>query len=304
MARKSNAAIAAQSTVVNTALTAENAPELTADMQAMVGRIDALFGEAQVASVTAFWRIGQNINLITQNPENYLTAEQVAAEVDPVALLISMFSTIYSVEQLRAAEAFYEKYPTERELNRLVALRSPERPSWRMTTSHIQLLTQIADDDQRAAIEEKCVDEALTAKSLAGELQELRGGKTSKGGRSHQAPKGIKNQLHDLLQNFRRLIGRSESLWLGDENIYDDFVNTSPTKREGVAQEHWDELGDVLTKMSDCIGDHIAMYNRATEAIQGGEEAAAEEEDDALVADAKRAAAAAAAARRNSKLTR
>ena len=304
MARKSTADIAAQSAVVNTALNVENAAELTPQMQAMVGRIDALFGEAQVASVTAFWRIGQNLNLITQSPEEYLTAEQVAAEVDPVSLLISMFSAIYSSEQLRAAEAFYEKYPTERELNRLVALRSPDRPSWRMTTSHIQLLTQIADDDQRAAIEEKCVDEALTAKSLAGELQELRGGKTSKGGRGHQAPKGIKNQLHDLLQNFRRLIGRSESLWLGDENIYDDFVNTSPTKRDGVAQEHWDELGGVLTKLSDCIGDHIAMYNRATEAVQGSDEAEAEEEDDALVADAKRAAAAAAAARRKSKLTR
>lgn len=303
MTRKSNAAIAAQSTVVNTSFTVENASELAADMQAMIRCIDALFGEAQRASVTAFWRIGQNINLITQSPENYLTDKQVAAGVDPVALLISMFSTIYSAEQLRAAEAFYEKYPTERELNRLVALRSPERPSWRMTTSHIQLLTQIADDDQRAAIEEKCADEALTAKNLAGELQELRGGKASKGGRGHQAPKGIKNQLHDLLQSFRRLIGRSESLWLGDENIYDDFMNTSPTKRDGVAQEHWDELGDVLTKMSDCIGDHIAMYNQATEAIQGGEEAAAEKEDDALVAAAKRAAAAA-VAQRNSKLTR
>lgn len=301
MARKSNATIALQTSAVSAA---QDAPTLTPKMQNVVKKIDDLFGDAQVASVTAFWRIGREISLVAANPEEYLTDEQQAAQVDPTALLISLFASVYSAEQLRAAESFFDKYPSESELRRLLELRCPERPSWRLTTSHVQLLTQIADDEQRAAIEEKCADEALTAKHLATELQELRGGKRSNGGRGHQAPKGIKNQLHDLLQHFRRIIGRSESLWLGDENIYDDFVNTSPTKREGVAQEYWAELGEVLTKLSDCVGDHIAMYNKAAEAIQGSAEEAAEEADSDLAADARRAAAAAAAARRNSRLTR
>ena len=302
MARKSNATIAAQTSIV---AALEDAPELNPNMRRVVTQIDQLFGEAQVASVTAFWRIGQQLHTVGENPDNYLTAEQKSAQVDPVALLISLFANVYSPEQLRAAEAFFEKYPTDRELQRLINLRCPDRPAWRLTTSHIQLLTQVADDEQRAALEEKCVDEALTAKSLASELTEMRGGKRSNGGRSHQAPKGIKNQLHDLLQHFRRIIGRSDSLWLGDESIYDDFVNASPSKREGVAQEYWDELGDVLTKMSDCIGNHIAMYNKATEAVQGNsDDAEADDSDSDLAADARRAAAAAAAARRNSKLTR
>lgn len=302
MARKSNAAVAAQTIVTTVAL--ENAPQLTSEMASAAALVDRLFGEAQVAGITAFWRIGELLDSVSRAPEIYLTEEQQAAQVDPTALLISLFEAVYAPEQLRAAEAFFNKYPQQQQLTRLLNMRCPDRPAWRLTTSHIQLITQISDDDQRAAIEEKCAEEALTAKALATELQELRGGKQSKGGRGHQAPKGLKNQLYDLLHTFRRLVGRSDSLWLGEDNIYDAFVNTPPAKREGVAEEHWAELGEVLTKLSDCVGNHIALYNKATEAVQGTDEQAEEEADEELAASARRAAAAAAAARRNSKLTR
>lgn len=302
MARKSNAAIAVQAAATQS--TIENAPELTPSMHAVATEVDRLFGEAQMAGINAFWRIGELINRVSADPETYLTEEQQAAQVEPSSLLISLFATVYAPEQLRAAEAFFNKYPTERQLTRLLSMRCPDRPAWRLTTSHIQLLTQISDDDQRAAIEEKCAEEALTAKALATELQELRGGKQSKGGRGHQSPKGLKNQLYDMLQTFRRVVGRSESLWLGDDSIYDAYVNTPPSKREGVAQEYWTELGEMLTKLSDCVVDHIALYNRAMEAVQGNEEEAAEGADNELAESARRAAAAAAAARRSTKITR
>lgn len=304
MARKSNALIATQAAKVVNEVQAR--PEMNKALQAIVGEIDSLFSDAQEASVTAFWEIGRRISQVAQDPDTYLTDAQKAAHVDPTSVLIAQFTPTYSIEQLRAAETFYERYPSERALTRLLALRSPSNPTWRISTSHVNLLTQVADDDKRAALEEKCAEEGLTVKTLATELQEQKGGKTSNGGRPHKAPAGLKNQLHDFLQAMRRFVGRSESLWLGEENLYDAYVNASPTKREGVPAEHWAEIGELLTKLSDCVSDHIGMYNKALEALEPAEdgEEGEEEEDADLTADARRAAAAAAAARRKSNITR
>lgn len=305
MARKSNATVARQTNAVSQIT--ENT-ELTDGMREAVEAIDQLFGDAQEASLRAYWEIGKKINEVNADPDTYLTEAQRSAHVDPSSLLISLFAPVYSADQLRGAEAFYDKYPTERQLKRLIDMRCPDRPRWRLTTSHVQLLTQISDDDQRSAVEEKCAEEALTAKSLATELHEIRG-KKSKGGRKHQSPKGIKNQLHDLLQHLQRFVGRSQTLWLGDENIYDELVNTSPSKRDSVVMSHFRDIVEKLTEMSDVIGDHIAMANRAMEAIEPSEESTDEneaeesdgEEESDTTASARRAAAAAAAARRSSR---
>lgn len=300
MARKSNAAVVAQTAITSRVL---NAPDLAPSMQTVVRQIEGFFGEAHAVSLTSFWNIGRLVRQVAENPDTYLTAEQKTAQVDASALLISVFAPIYTADQLRSAETFYERYASERQLQRLLEMRCPDAPRWRLTMSHVQLLSQISDDDKRTALEEKCAEEALPAKTLAVELQEVRG-KKSKGGRGHQAPKGIKNQLHDLLHHLRRFIGRSESLWLGDENIYDDYVNTSPTKRDSVAQQHWEEIGEMLTRLSDVVGDHIGMFNKACEALEPAEQEEEEEGDSDIAASARRAAAAAAAARRKGNITR
>lgn len=309
MARKSNAMVARQANAVTARVNNEEI-ELTANMRSAVDEIDQLFGEAQAASLAAYWQIGKKITEVSADPDNYLTEAQRSAHVDAGSLLISLFAPVYSADQLRGAEAFFDKYPSERELQRLIEMRCPDRPRWRITTSHVQLLTQISDDDQRRALEEKCAEEGLPAKTLATELQELRG-KKSKGGRKHQAPKGIKNQLHDLLAHLQRFIGRSQTLWLGDENIYDELVNTSPSKRDDVVMSHFRDIVAKLTELSDVVGEHIAMANRAMEAMEP-EEAEDEEDteetedtdaddDSETTASARRAAAAAANARRKSR---
>lgn len=299
MARKSNAALTLQAAAVNEVAQVT----LTAAMQTVVDQINNLFGDAQAASITALWQIGKLIHDVGEEPETYLTDEQRSAQIEPSALLVSLFSKTYSAGQMRSAETFFEKYPTERHLQRLLDLRSPDSPSWRITVSHVQLLTQVADDEQREALEEKCAEEGLPAKTLTVELQETRG-KQPGGGRKHKAATGIKNQLHDFLQHIRRFVGRSESLWLGDENIYDDFMNTSPSKRDGVAQEHWEEIQEQLYKLHEVVEQHIAMYKKAVEAL-GGDDEEAEDEDDSEIAEAaRRAAAAAAASRRKGNITR
>ena len=186
---------------------------LTPQLQDVVSEIDTLFSDAQTASLTAYWRIGRLITEVKGDPDKYLTAEQRAQHIDGASLLMGIFAPVYTVEQLRGAVNFFEKYPSEAEIVRLLSMRCPDRPRWRLTTSHVQLLSQISDDQQRSAIEEKCAEEAYTARTLATELQELRG-KQKNSGRTHQSPKGLKQQLHDLLQHQRRWIARSETLWL------------------------------------------------------------------------------------------
>ncbi len=283
MGRKSKSMIAMQAEIVS-ANTPEQAlrENLTPALQEVVSEIDALFGDIQVASLTSFWRIGRLISDVQANPEKFLTSAQQAAHVDGGALLVSIFAPVYTAEQLRGAVNFFEKYPTEAGINRLLRLRCPERPRWRLTTSHVQLLSQIPDETQRTAIENKCAEEAYTARTLATELQELRG-KQKNSGRTHQSPKGLKQQVYDLLQHQRRFISRSNSLWLNEakDNIYDDIANAAPARVDATIQGYIKEIAENFETISDLVSDHIAMCTKIRTELdgRGAEEEEAYEED-------------------------
>ena len=274
MGRKSKAALAIQAEVVdNNQQQLVRHEHLTPAMQEVVSEIDNLFGDIQVASLTAYWRVGQRISAVKNDPERYLTPAQRASHVDGASLLVSIFAPVYTAEQLRGAVNFFEKYPTEGEITRLLSMRCPERPRWRLTTSHVQLLSQIPDDSQRASIEEKCAEEAYTARALATELQELRG-KQKNSGRTHRAPKGLKQQIHDLLQHQRRFIARSENLWLSEnkDNIYDDIVNAAPVKLDETVRGYLTEIVENFDKLSDLISDHVGMCRKVNHELDKREE--------------------------------
>lgn len=242
---------------------------LTTALQRVVSQIDRLFSDAQVTNIKAVWNIGRLISEVQGDPDKYLTPEQQSAHVDGEALIMSIFAPVYSAEQLRSSVMFFDKYPSEGEISRLLSLRCPERPRWRLTTTHVQLLAQIHDDTQRAAIEEKCAEEAYTAKALANELQEIRGKKRPGAGRTHEAPKGLKQQIADLLQHQRRFIGRSDQLWLNEEsdNIYDDIANASPTKLDETVRGYLAEIEENFDRLSDIIADHRAMCRKIREEV-------------------------------------
>lgn len=256
---------------------------LTDEMQNVVSQIDQIFADVQTSSLTAFWQVGRLIVDVKNNPETYLTAEQRSAHVDGAALIFSIFAPIYTAEQLRGAVNFYERYPSEAEITRLLSLRcpDPERPRWRLTVSHVQLLSQVADDDQRTTLENKCAEEAYTARNLALELQELRG-KQKNSGRTHRAPKGLKQQLLDLLTHQRRFIGRSEKLWLNEDedNIYDDIANTPPEKFDAAIRSFLAEIEENFSRMSDLVADHVAMCRKITEMLEKIEEEGVEEDEE------------------------
>lgn len=257
---------------------------MTEELRDIVTEIDQIFGDVQVASLTAFWRVGKLITDVKNNPETYLTDEQQAAQIDGAGLIISIFAPVYTADQLRGAVNFYERYPGEQEITRLLALRCPDRPRWRMTVSHVQLLSQVSDEDQRSVLEEKCAEEALTARNLALELQEIRGKKRNSG-RTHQAPKGLKQQLLDLLNYQKRFIARSEKLWLAEDadNIYDDVANAPPEKLDEIIVGLFAELRQNFDTMSDMVADHVAMCRKVHEEVisqLGAEDEEAEDEDD------------------------
>jgi hypothetical protein len=257
---------------------------LTDEMQNVVSEIDQIFGDVQSASLTAFWQVGKLITEVKNEPDKYLTPEQRAAHVDGASLIISIFAPIYTADQLRGAVNFHERYPSESDITRLLSLRcpDPDRPRWRLTVSHVQLLSQVADDDHRAKLETKCAEEAYTARNLSLELQELRG-KQKNSGRTHRAPKGLKQQILDLLTHQRRFIGRSEKLWLNEEqdNIYDDVANTPPKKLDTSIRSFLAEMTENFDRLSDLVADHVAMCRKINELIEKMDEAAEDEEDEA-----------------------
>lgn len=256
--------------------------DLTPAMKKIINEIDKLFAEIQIASMQAIWDVGRLITEVRDDPDKYLTKEQQSAHVDGEAVIMSVFAPIYTAEQLRSAVNMFERYPSDGELKRLLAMRCPERPRWRLTTSHVQLLSQIPDDTQRAKIEEKCAEEAYTARALAHELHEIRGKKKGNAGRPHEAPKGLKQQIQDLLAHQRRFIVRSENLWLNEEsdNIYDDIANTSPTKLDETICGYFREIEENFSKLSDQISDHVAMCRKIRETVFDKLEAEQENEED------------------------
>jgi hypothetical protein len=243
--------------------------DLTPAMQKTINEIDKLFADIQIASLQAIWNVGRLITEVRDDPDKYLTKEQQSAHVDGEAVIMSVFAPIYTADQLRSSVTMFERYPSDGELKRLLSMRCPERPRWRLTTSHVQLLSQIPDDGQRARIEEKCAEEAYTARALANELHEMRGKKKSNAGRPHEAPKGLKQQIQDLLAHQRRFITRSENLWLNEEsdNIYDDIVNASPTRLDETVRGYFREIEENFSKLSDQIADHVAMCRKIRETV-------------------------------------
>lgn len=300
MGRKSNAMSIMQADFVQAAEAGDdmtdrlNEHKLTNELRDVVAEIDQIFGDVQVASLTAFWRVGKLITDVKNDPETYLTPEQQAAQIDGASLIISIFAPVYTAEQLRGAVNFHERYPGEQEITRLLALRCPDRPRWRMTVSHVQLLSQISDDDQRTVLEEKCAEEAMTARNLSVELQEIRGKKRPNSGRTHQAPKGLKQQLLDLLNYQKRFIARSEKLWLSEEedNIYDDVANASPEKLDEIMIGLFAEMRQNFETMSDLVADHVAMCRKVHEEVisklNSDEEETDEENEESTISPKRR----------------
>ena len=239
-------------------------------LQSVVNEIGSILAAAQAASLKAFWQVGRLITEVRDDPERYLTGEQISAHISADAVVFSIFAPVYSEEQLNNAVRIFDAYPSESEVDRLLGLRCPERPRWRITATHAQLLSQISDDTKRSAVEQRCAEEAYTANMLASELKEARGKPSRESsGRPHEAPRGLKQQLKDLLLHQKRFISRSKSLWLNEEsdNIYDVLANTPTDKLTETIESFFAEIEANFSELYDVVCDHAAMCRKIRAAL-------------------------------------
>lgn len=272
----------------NVELVRHELPEMNENLQHVVYTIDELMADQHAANITAIWRIGALLTEIDTNPEKYLTPDQQTNHVSPSALLYQVYHKIYTPEQFSVAVKLHESYPSRDAINNLINQRCPARPNWRLTASHVQLLLTVNDQEQRKVIEERCVQEAYTTKALSVELSELHG--TTKRERSPTAPKGLKQQIYDLLEHQRKFIARSEKLWIDDDGLYDTIMNSPTSKITDTMRGYINEVVENFEKIYDIVQTHQHLCKKVTDRLEAAEEQASEEntEDDDFAAASRR----------------
>jgi hypothetical protein len=266
-------------TVITTALN-----DMHTNLRSVIGQIDEMIAEHHAANIMTMWRVGELINEIDTNPENYLTEAQQTQHMSPSALLTNFFHKAYPPEQFETARRLYEAYA----ILCLVNSRCPARPNWRLTATHVQLLLAIPDAAQRKVVETKCVKEALTTRALSLELSETRG-PAKKTQTKMRAPRGLKQRVFDLLEYQRKFIARSEKLWLSDDGLYDALMNSSPTQLTDTIRGYLANANENFDKLSATIQEHQAMIravSRYLEKIDSEAETKSAECDDPVVVDA------------------
>lgn len=253
-------------------------PHMRDSLRAVVHEINSIMDDHHAANIMAMWRLGQLLHEIETNPDNYLTDEQKTQHVSPTSLVFQVYQKIYTPDQFDSALNLFEQYSATA-IVELINRRCPTKPTWRFTASHVQLLLTIPDPNQREVFAERCVHEAYTTKTLAVELTELHGKKKKEG--TPRAAKGLKQRVYDLLEQQRKFIARSEKLWLEDGGLYDDLMNTSPTKITDTVRGYLTEISDNFEKLRSIVEVHQRLCNTAIVRVQNSDtDAAADSVDD------------------------
>jgi hypothetical protein len=243
-----------------------NVADLHTNLQQVIMRVTELVTEQHAANIMAMWRVGQMLFEIDNDPEQYLTEEQLANHVSPSALLLNAFNKIYTADSFNTSRQLFENYPSQESIDALINRRCPARPTWRVTASHVQLLLTVQDPDQRKVIEDRCVSEAYTTKALAVELNEIRG-EEKRAGRGPAAPKGLKQRVYDLLEHQRKFISRSEKLWVEDDGLYDALMNMASSDITETVRGYMAEITENFHKMQEVIDTHQALCRKFAEHI-------------------------------------
>jgi len=237
------------------------------NLRSVVGQIDEMIAEQHAANIMTMWRVGELINEIDTNPENYLTDKQRTQHMSPSALLTHFFHNSIPADQFEYARRVFEAYPTKADIMCLINARCPSRPNWRLTASHVQLLLAVQDPTQRKVMEDRCVKEAYTTRALMVELSELRG-PAKKTQSKMRAPRGLKQRVYDLLEYQRKFIARSDKLWLADNGLYDAIMNASPTQLNDTVRGYLADVDVNFEKLQSTIHDHRAMIRRIDEYLE------------------------------------
>jgi len=146
---------------------------------------------------------------------------------------------------LRRARQFARVY-TENQLEALLKLRTPE--GLPLGWSHVQELISVEDRAGRARLQRLAATEGWTVRRLKAEVQRLRGGKRSRGGRKFAPPGTPEEALRRLADQGRMWVNLSKQTILFDSfDVVDRLSETEP----GLQPERLARLKEAIAVLAE-----------------------------------------------------
>ncbi len=292
MGRTSPAVLAARTNQVaqrNAALAKMNGA-----LRSVFDKVEAEDSQIAVAAMEYYFNVGNELNDVQEHPDKYLTSEQRAKNVDPVALLMQAFGA--SRDAKSRAMTFAKLYD-RRDLARLLDTKSKNHPEWRFQWAHVRHLISIDPKNENSALrrdfEDRTRDNGWTAAELADAIVQHYNGKRRSGGRPLSVPKTLSGQMTQVLEMSELFVRRSKEVWNGEKHSI--FVNVMNQPKAALTEETERRVTAIRNRMQEvrkAAEEQIAMCERTLEYLTG---AGAGEAEPAASAKTRAAAAVASA---------
>lgn len=299
MSRNSPAVVAARGNLVaqrNAALAKMNNA-----LRSVFDKVDAADGQIAVAAMEYYYDVGTELNNVVAHPDKYLTAEQRANNVDPLALLMQAFG---ASRDAKSRAMMFARLYDRRDMARLLDTKSKKHPEWRFQWAHIRHLISIdpkhENSQLRRDFEDRTRDNGWTSAELADAIVEHYNGKRRSGGRPLSIPKTLGGQLTQVLEMSELFVRRSREVWNGEKHSI--FTNVMQQPRAALTEETERRVTAIRNRMQEVrkeADEQIAMCERTLEYLT----TAADGEADAGASTSSRAVAAIKAATAKSRNT-
>ena len=157
---------------------------------------------------------------------------------------------------MRRARQFARIYKSEKDLEALLKLRTPE--GLPLGWSHVQELISVKNKAERERLQRRAAEEGWRVRELKAEVQRLNGGKNSKGGRKFAPPGTPEEALRRLSDQGRMWINLSKQTVLYDTyHVIDQISETEP----GPRPEHLARLKELLAVLAEV--EEVARMAKA-----------------------------------------
>lgn len=272
MSKKQQAVTAARNGLVaqrNAALAA-----MSKSLRHVFERVENADVEIANAAMEYYFNIGQQLNDVAENPNKYLTPEQIAKGVDAVGLLMQAFGA--SKDAKTRAMTFARLYD-RRDMARLLDTKSKNFPEFKFQWAHIRHLISVdpknVDSKIRLDFENKTRDNGWTPNELADAVIQYYNGKRRSGGRPLSTPKTLTGQLSQVIEMSELFVRRHKEVWNGEKHSI--FVNIMNQPKASLGEDTAIRVISIRNRMQEvrkAAEEQLAMCERTLEYLQHSEE--------------------------------
>lgn len=181
--------------------------------------------------------------------------------VDQMSKLLSMDNSL-----LYNAKLFAERYSMN-DLEELTNLRNRIGDS--LTWSHVVQLIRVPDRDARLQLQQQTADNSWTYQELLKQVQDNKGGKTSKGGRPLAKPTGLDGFITQVDSMSSKWIKCSNDIWLSEDGGLDEI--TADLLASGASAKTITDIRDLESKVrnlataADILADELKATRKLLE---------------------------------------